>query len=282
MLKGKIGVEIECIYPRNKYSELREFCNSHNIEFSGDGSVQLYGVPENGIPGQNYRDSDDDRYSTAEFNGMGLVFDLSQKKEFFDTIQQLFKFGIKVNSSCGLHIHLSFKQNSNYFKLLRFDFINQFQEEIRKLLVTPYERMRLTNRYCVPYNDKKEFTRITNKQVVYMGKCSERYHSVNYNSFNLHKTIEFRIFPATAKISTFKRYVNFLLKNVEKYLKNAKFKQIEIEHRHIITETHTITTKIIIPKEKFTELKTTGIDLSQTRIPRINEAMFPAFLGAEE
>jgi hypothetical protein len=246
-LKATIGIEIEGFIPINKYDKIREYCRLKNIDFGSDGSVHnnRMDIPEpNTITHQELLS-----YYAFEIRGMGLVYDIENKTEFFKMIKKLFDFGIKVNSSCGLHFHISFKQKSNFFKILSYNFINSFQENIKKILINDYEKLRFSNDYCKPYKDKKDFIRATTQQVYCLNKDCSRYQSINFNSYNIHKTIEFRILPATSKILKFKKYINFILKEIEDFLNTKKEILFNINYQKEINTTPEPEITITIKKQ---------------------------------
>lgn len=240
-LNCKIGVEIEGFIPCIKRDKLKAYCKKKKIKLDSDGSVDYrfyrtinpldYQQP---VKWENKTAHPDDTMR-IELNGMGLVFDIKDLNKFYRTINKLFSFGIVVNSSCGLHLHISFNDTKNYFKLFSWDFINQFQNSLNEVLLSDYEKTRFISYYCKPYLTEKEFQNMTDKQVLDFYKSGARYYSINFNSFNIHKTIEFRVFASTNQIKTFKRYVNFWLNNIHDYLKNNPY-NIHITRKATNTE----------------------------------------------
>ena len=209
--KGKIGCEVECIIKSSKIDEVYLLCENKHWKMTSDGSLNA---------GRGYH--------TKEIH-VG-VYSLDDKDRMFVDLKELFEL-INVNESCGLHIHLSFEKTSDYYKLLNWKFVDGFQNEIRKKFKTTLEIGRLNNSYCHFYNDEKNFIYHTNIQVKNYGKV-DRYWSVNFNSFNLVKTIEFRIFAPTNSITKFKNYFNLLTKQVDGHLKNTKFETIDLKIKH--------------------------------------------------
>lgn len=187
----------------------KNFTKSKNFEFCTDGSINL---------------SDYDKNTAIEFNSC-VYRDIKTKedlKPLFEDFKQLVPIIKEVNHSCGLHVHLSFKNMSDYYTLLNFDFVNQFLKAYEEKFKDKNEIDRLNNRYCAKYENLRDFNKITKIQLRYNAKCSARYKAINFNSFNLYKTIEFRIFPSVDNLNKFKAYVNFLYDFVINYLKKDK------------------------------------------------------------
>lgn len=117
----------------------------------------------------------------------------------------------KVNYSCGLHIHLSFKNNFYYSLLITRDFYDFFlfkieewgkEEKINDNSIF-WERWKGECCYC-----KRKFS--PEQQINLTSKGSIRYTHLNY-CYALHGTIEVRIFPSFEKsrlaISAVKRTI---------------------------------------------------------------------------
>lgn len=104
-----------------------------------------------------------------------------------------------VNRSCGMHIHVSFKDNLAYAQLMTPSFYKYFLQEVEKWAIEKklnedsifWERFQGKNSYC-----KKEYN--ADMQTRMRGKESVRYAHLNY-CYSLHKTIEVRLFPAFQK-----------------------------------------------------------------------------------
>ena len=213
MFKGKIGVEIEGFLPLNKREDV---CNSMvdlGWNFGGDGSI----IPPENNHGVEFRSE---------------VYSLENLDELFNATQKLFK-DLKVNNSCGLHIHLSFKDLVNYYKISEWGFVEQFQNNIIELFKTETEKKRLTNHFCALYKDQKDFNDSINMCLSTRCKGGYRYKAVNYNAYSLYRTIEFRIFPATYKIENFKKYVMFLVNNVNNFIDSNQLNPVDVQCSNI-------------------------------------------------
>ena len=124
----------------------------------------------------------------------------------------------EVNSTCGLHVHVSFKNNRAYATLMEPEFYEKFLEfwnawGTRKAIIpeTPFwRRLRGDNRFC-----KKLFR--PDEQAALKEKASLRYCHINY-CHGLHKTVEFRMLPMFKKASLALDAIADLLDFIENYL----------------------------------------------------------------
>lgn len=141
-------------------------------------------------------------------------------------IRALKKAGAKVDSSCGLHVHVGAdKHNAKSLKNLAFTF--RAKEALIYKAVGAQDRMH--NYYCRPIDDrlvnnlKKEKKLSMNKLAdVWYGTYapdesrSQHYNSSRYRGLNLHSvwyhgTVEFRLFHATLHAGEARAYVNLCL-----------------------------------------------------------------------
>jgi hypothetical protein len=202
MFKGKIGCEIELIIERRKVLQLRDMCEETGWVFGGDGSIHC----------------NDSSYETAEIKSK--VYKIEEIPEMLEFVKKAMTL-IKVNSSCGLHFHISFENVINYYKLFNYEFVKFFQEKIKEKFTSEKEKERLSSRWCQFYRDESHFKSIKREQLKAFHK-NERYYAINYNAYNLYKTVEFRIFPATNKVLTFTKYLKMVVNDIDSYLQNFK------------------------------------------------------------
>jgi hypothetical protein len=220
-LKGAIGVEVECLVLKNKLSSVNAFAKNKNWEMGFDGSIR----------------GDNDTHESKEIK---LRYDLEDLDKLFEDYEKLAE-SIVVNKSCGLHFHVSFKEPIIYFKLASYDFAKLFQDKIVALFRTEDEKYRLHCRFCSLYTNETNFLNVTSKQLSSVFRPGEpRYRAINYNAYNLHQTIEFRIFAPTTKIEVFKKYVLFLMKTIEDYIKDKSLTTEEIVLKDRMLETKPI------------------------------------------
>jgi len=213
---GNVGFEIEGIVKKKNRDKLRNVAHELDYDFSDDGSIRNY----------NYTTE-----NSVELKSK--IYNVNELETLFKDVRKILKL-IRVNDSCGLHIHLSFEKMSNYYKLICWKFVEQFQEKYNLTFIDENEQKRKELHYSKFYPTEVVFNLQTKEQVSTPkrnGKPHSRYHSINFNAFNHYKTVEFRIFAATNKITKFKKYVKFLIENVDKYLKNEKFDEINAQKK---------------------------------------------------
>lgn len=149
-------------------------------------------------------------------------------KEIDGNVKALFgvldDVGFSVNSSCGLHVHISLRDQSAYFKLRSWEFAGYFQRAYARTFRRELEKFRLMNRFCKAYENKTDFERNVRAQLAANDKTGVRYKAINYNSYNLYNTVEFRVFPATTSEKKLREYVAFAMDCVEVFLKKCKVK----------------------------------------------------------
>jgi hypothetical protein len=160
-----------------------------------------------------------------------LFFELKKPdmdNKIFSDFEQLSHYVKEINDSMGLHIHVSFKNKKYYQYLFSFAFVKFFQKEYMRHFKKPVERNRANNEYCEFYDDGDiyEFKDIKDEALGSHDKCDARNHSVNFNSYPVHKTIEFRIFPATKRSKDFKRYVNFVTGCVTSFISEVEKEKV--------------------------------------------------------
>lgn len=118
---------------------------------------------------------------------------------------------VKVNESCGLHVHID---------------AEGFSMETWRNLVLSYKRLepvidrfmpasRRNNRYCHGLGHVPE-TRIRSARTVdeLKGLVGDRYHKVNLEAYSRHKTVEFRQHSGTTCFTKMRHWVLFLHKLV--------------------------------------------------------------------
>jgi len=155
-------------------------------------------------------------------------YTIKKVKEFLKDFETVSKSIAEVNSSCGLHIHISFKKLHDYYKLFSWDFVCKFQDLIKQKFKLKLEKTRLNNTFCQLYQCPSDFLKISNAAILCRSR-SHRYHSVNFNSYNILKTVEFRVFPGVKSPVQFKKYLMMLLKFVDNYLQSKKLEPNSME-----------------------------------------------------
>lgn len=150
--------------------------------------------------------------------------------EDIDTIQKciraLRRAGAKVNSSCGLHIHID-GANHTAKSLKNLVFTFRAKEDLIFRAVAPERK---DNRYCKPIDDSlvdsiKQIKKLEDTSMkdawytTYNDWCrgsSDHYHDSRYHALNLHSlwyrgTVEFRLFKATLHAGEVRAYINLCL-----------------------------------------------------------------------
>lgn len=244
--RGQIGFEIECFTKLKNMNKINALIRQLNWTSDYDGSIGGY-----------------NRSTETSFEFKSKIYSLDDIKIMLNDVKKVYKL-VKVNRSCGLHIHLSFEKLSNYYKLLCWNFIKQFETEYNTTFTSEDEQIRKTSHYSKFYETEINFNMDSQDQLVHGRndrKPSSRYHSVNFNAFHRYKTVEFRIFPATNKISKFKKYMTFLLTNINKFLIKSNFSNIEVSKAQIKIPNpeEKVIIKEIITKEEVKRLQSEGI-----------------------
>lgn len=173
-----VGIEIEC-YSYLERDETYALMLKHDLEeylnIYDDGTIEAPG----------YQDSYEFRV-------------LSTEKELPQVLEKLGKFfkegKFKVNSSCGLHVHLDMRYRDVrkcYQKLVDF-------QDILFGLVSP---RRWTNEFC-------EWSDPTRNQW-------DRFCAINYTAFAVHKTLEVRLHHGSVDTVKIGAWIQLLLRAIK-------------------------------------------------------------------
>jgi hypothetical protein len=141
-------------------------------------------------------------------------------------VRALRKAGAKVDSTCGLHIHVGADlHNAKTLKNLVFTF--RAKEDLIFKAVNAEDRKH--NQYCMPIDDRlvnnlkakrnldmpgladvwyNTYAPYSNRNAHYNGS---RYHALNLHSVWYHGTVEFRLFHATLHAGEVRAYINLVL-----------------------------------------------------------------------
>lgn len=124
----------------------------------------------------------------------------------------------RVNSTCGLHVHMSFKNLLHYQWLLTPEFRDAMHEGIRNWALAEgipdthplWRRLLGQSNYCTSHFFGEKQARIPEKNFN-RGRGVNRYTSVNY-SYGTHGTIECRLLPMfqepAQSVSAVKQVIN--------------------------------------------------------------------------
>lgn len=152
------------------------------------------------------------------------------KYEDMDTLQECIRIlrqaGAKINSSCGLHVHVD-GANHNRQSLKNLMSIMYAKEDIlfKALQVQESRVQRWCQRVRVPVLEQtrrlssEETTDLTQLENIWYGGYSEshihysdtRYHALNLHSMFYRGTVEFRMFNSTLHAGRAKAYINLCL-----------------------------------------------------------------------
>lgn len=163
----KIGVEVEGRFLR--LNEMKVKADSLDATYSGDGSI--YESPDSGAAGYEFK---------------------TKPGNLRETIEQVIAlFPDETDSSCGMHVHMSFPQDCltllNTKAFFEF-FWKRWEAWGTTMNLAPngefFKRLRGDNDYCMPNED----VRVTMHN-------GERYEQLNFNAWTGHKTLECRLLP---------------------------------------------------------------------------------------
>ncbi len=99
------------------------------------------------------------------------------------------------NESCGLHVHMSFRSDLTYQRLMRRDYTTAIVDQLREWAKgrrlpsshAIWGRLKGENKYCLPLYAPE-------KQATARQKSNSRYAVVNY-CHGIHQTLEIRVLP---------------------------------------------------------------------------------------
>ena len=180
-----------------------------------------------------------------EFSDAELKFWHSSMNKIFEFTDYLYnKCDFKTNESCGLHVHVKFKDCNKALSLMSFkpfwnDFLDVYVKFAKSWLSEKRKKKylrRLDNGYCLAKYREKDVV----EQIKGYYRCSSRYRAINLNSFKRFKTIEFRILPNQDDFEEFKVTITWFVKVIdklfEKYknvVKTLKVKSVDILQNEI-------------------------------------------------
>jgi hypothetical protein len=195
MFIDKIGIEFEggwdkrCIKPGDPAKSSRE---------NREAGLHNYGC--NCLAEKNVHDGSVS--CSGSWNGE-VPIGPNDPKEIDDMFQYYPEYG---NRSCGLHVHVSFKRQYYYRRLMDPAFYEHFKTELKAWGERHgvknsnfYSRLRGDCHYC-----KDEW--LMEQQVATTDKAGCRYAILNF-CYNLHKTLEVRVLPYFKSPETAKQAV---------------------------------------------------------------------------
>lgn len=132
-----------------------------------------------------------------------LLIKQSEVAKVLPKFMALMKPYIKVNASCGLHVHLDMR-NRGYGRSYERLYTTL------PLLESMVPKTRRTNTYCRINNDKKEWERVDYDRV------NPRYQALNPTSYGKFKTLEVRIHSATTNARKIINWIDLLTLIIDK------------------------------------------------------------------
>lgn len=202
------GVEIET-YGSN--TELfKQIANDRGLEVNDHLSV--YSGCHNDIPMfKLVPDGSISGYNPAECVTPALKGDSKGFDSLKDCCTSLVEAGAKVNSSCGLHVHIGVEN------LTQTQYVNTFKnyQKLERVIDSFMARSRRAsnNGYCCTLLDHN-FSGCNTIADVISELDSDRYHKVNPMAWGRHHTIEFRQHQGSVNFSKIKNWVSFCAKLV--------------------------------------------------------------------
>jgi len=230
------------------YHQMKDFCRNLNWVVGSDGSVH-----------SSHRGSEN--WAEVEIKTKAIEEqDIPILKE---NLRKFWEFKPEANESMGVHIHISFnrktKEKERYFALCSWEFVDKFQKDYLQTFKSMLEQNRQHNNFAHFYNNIRDFKSYTRVQLVNQGK-EGRYKSVNFNSYNLYGTIEFRIFP----MNTYEKvceYIDFVVNHAKEF----KAETLEINRKARIErkEVEVEVINIDYQKEEQKEFKSKCVSLAE-------------------
>ena len=177
-----IGVEIEC-YIKGSHKNLAQALMSEDNELSKKVTIKADGSL---------------RRQEGEINTELAIIDTEENiHETLKSIEKVLEdFEIRVDDSCGLHVHLDMRN-----KIAELCFHNLVKMQTIFYKMQPKERE--TNQYC---------RKTESSNVFKMLRQGERYRGINPCSLENLQTIEIRLHEGTYKAEEINNWINLLLR----------------------------------------------------------------------
>lgn len=202
------GVEIECLVPR---ASMIAAAQSNSMPFQYEG----------------YNHNDNNYYykfvSDASIHGenpIECVSPILKGKSGLDSLKMCCKAlneaGAAVNRSTGLHVHIGAANISDEHYVNVFNNYKMLEGVIDSFMAN--SRRANNNGYCKSLRDHNFYAWFNKSDV--RSELGSRYHKVNAESYNRHKTIEFRQHQGSTDFKKISAWVEFCIKLVEYSKKN--------------------------------------------------------------
>lgn len=236
-----VGIEIECVSKINSRTIVEMFIKKspllHKyVRVGSDGSIRA----EEGFPyGYEFR----------------IMCKQTEVPKVMNRFFEVLKGNIKVNSSCGLHVHLDMR-NRNYGKSFERLFT------ALPLLSSMVPRSRRSNSYCKINTDKDGWK----------NPRSDRYLALNPTSYERHRTLEVRLHSATANANKVINWVRLLTQIIDAPLSEAE------EPKRTLSSLSTFFNKYSLPADlrNYITRRISKFGKTDTlSIPKELESLFP-------
>lgn len=215
-----VGVEIECLSKIN-FDEMRDVIAteapslSKYLKLGEDGSIRTE---------EGYNNAIEFRFLMKD----------SEKEKVLNLFQKAVGPYIKVNDSCGLHVHLDMRSRP---------YARSFERlvDVTPILMSMVPKSRRENSYCLVNKNKKEHA-LTGRASV------GRYRVINPQSYGKYKTLEVRVHSATKNASKIINWINLLTLIVDKeFTFNTESKKGLKEPKRRITNLISFFTRYEVP-----------------------------------
>lgn len=119
---------------------------------------------------------------------------------------------VKVNDSCGLHIHM----DAQDFTMQTWKNLAISYKRLETVIDGFMPRSRRNNRYCLPLRDITETSILQARTVTDLRRAfnNNRYHKVNIEAYTRHSTVEFRQHGGTTNFTKMSAWIHFLGKMI--------------------------------------------------------------------
>lgn len=214
----RFGYELECAISQSEFNDVPTDDDEQPTE-----EIEAW-LPD-GYRHVNDGSVESSQYYPIEFNSR--VYDRSEFPQALRDFATIAEHVKEVNNTMGLHVHVSFPDVETFERLSTVEFPIYFEQKFRESFIYESngrrvgrkEQARLGNRFCrVPSESPRDLASLMHEQITAYGKDQSRYTAVNYNAYQCHKTIEFRVFPSTKNPSRFAKYLMFLFAVVDSFL----------------------------------------------------------------
>lgn len=231
--KPWVSVEIECFFKvkshNNWYNLLATaFVKSKLHKFvriKDDGSID---------PWEHNEDCDLTNYDCV---GIEVVVSAPESK-IINVLQKvcvvLNALGAKTNDSCGLHIHIDHRMETQRNPLVSFNNLYYLQD----IMFRAAKSSRKKCGYCDPIHSNDLFDCMD----------ADRYSSINAGALNCHKTLEVRVFHGTTKFREISHFVKLVLGAI--HCKKILNKKISIRELDSIRSIPADTRRFVKSKSK--------------------------------